>query len=88
LKKSSFGRLAYLLKAEPLRLGVFARVIFFCTFVTEDDFFLFVRRGGHDAKGDPIPLAAFLLCEIFFFFSHQDAETQRKILGAMASCLR
>jgi hypothetical protein len=29
IDKSSFGRLAYLQKAEPLRLGVFARVNFF-----------------------------------------------------------
>jgi hypothetical protein len=37
VEKSSIGRLAYLQKAEPLRLSVFARVI---------SFFLFVRRGG------------------------------------------
>jgi hypothetical protein len=57
-----------------LRLGVFARVIF-----------LNVRRGGHDAKKDPIPLATFLLCGIFSLFSRKDAEPQRKILSALAS---
>jgi hypothetical protein len=74
IDKSSFGRLAYLPKAEPLRLCVFAacpprrtsyfferslrNTIFFFSSAVEEDFFLFSQR-RRDAKGDSLGLGGF-----------------------------
>jgi hypothetical protein len=96
-------QLIHLPKAEPLRLGVFARVnfferslrnkIFFFSSAAAEEFFLYLSQRRRAAKRDPIPLAAFLLCEIFslrlggfarvnFFFSSAAADKpQRGIEG-------
>jgi hypothetical protein len=74
IDKSSFCRLAYLPKAEPLRLGVFARVILlnvryeirFFSFRPpwKKIFFLFSQR-CRDAKEDSLRLGGFARVNFF-----------------------